>query len=772
MNQPKAILFLIFSLLVSNLFAQSSASSPTLEKEAMIVVYFETSKYDLDTSTQKIITEFIKNKKILEPFELRLRGFTDDVGNRSNNEKLASNRAAEIKKYLETLGISKERIKILDYEELTLDQNQDLSEQRQKNRKVELEYWTMPSKKLNNKELNAFFAANRKEAQQQYFLNAEQGIVLIGKQGTVIKIPANCFVDETGNIATGKITFTMQEVYSYQDMILQNLTTTSDGQQLETGGMLYLEAKDTAGSTLSIREGMRISATMASENAGLVGMQTFEGEEAEAEEDVIGDLSINWKATEDTVQRWVTRRILTSEGVFDYNGNLYYKSNLESLEINQVDLPVWNEGMPFKHQVKPSFKFRQPKAPKLKKVQNHTKETLKEKHPKRKNEQKKNYRKRIRIKYFALKKKDRKNRRKNKDIVKAYEKDSTEYAAKLRQHESNKLAYEDYQKRMKTVLQEMYLSVDGFSLNTYLNSYQSMYYFSNTALIQYKGMISYKDGLTKQLISLDPIGQELLAKLNNFSTKTLNREMGKSMYVSQDNLNMGRMFYNYRKKKRREVSSYTDELRELWLEVKDKEVLSASDLIKIRSKRKELEKQYNFRALTAFHREKVAAMKKTKLALQKFLVLENEFLAIKEEYDSIKSQYNLPGPIYRDTTYKLPSQRVNLLNVKNMGWINCDRFYQRNEPMLVEIKIKPEDNTYVYIVFKKRKSILFARASYDHFVVDNAPRNEKVQIIGLKKNGTDIEFFLEEGILKNLNGVKPKFEKKTKKELNAILAKL
>lgn len=774
MNQPKAILFLMFSLLVANLFAQNSISSTSLEKEGMTAVYFKTSQYLLDAASQEIINDFIKDKELLEPFEFRLRGFTDDVGNRSTNKQLASSRAEEVKKYLETLGVAEERIKILEYKELILDKSQDLVEQRQKNRRVEIELWKeknafLSAIKLNNEELNAFFAENRKEAQQQYFFDAQKGIVLRGKQGTVIRIPANCFVDEAGNIARGKITFTMQEVYTYRDMILQNLATTSDGQQLETGGMLYLEAKDSTGSILSIREGKGISANMASENASLRGMQTFEGEGGE----VVGDLSIDWKATQDTVQRRTVQAPAYSNS-FPYNNSAYTKSLFSSLEGKEATLQVWNERLPFKFYKKPSFKLRQPKNPKLRIVQNSTKEVLRERYKKGKKEKKETYRKRILNKYFALKKKDRKHRHKNKELIREYKKDSTQYAAKLRNYEASKIAYKESQRRIKTVLQEMALSADSFSLNRYVSSYQSLYHFSSTVFTNYDRMNFYMSEMENQLLDLDTIGQDFLVKANNISAQILNEEDIEIDNLSLDRSNLEQVFYKKRGKEKKKVKAYAAELQQLWAIIKDKKHLTASDLRKIRSKRREIEKQYDFRSLTTIYNQKMAAIKEAQPALKNFLSIEDEFLGMKEEYDSFRVQYNLPEPEIQSTTYQVAYSRYNILKVRDMGWINCDRFIGRGMKLLarVKINIKPTDNTYVYVVFKDMKSVMPTVFSEDHFAVMSVPSNAMVQIIGLRKNEDGLELFLEEGTLKKLNGVRPAFEKKTKKELNAILAKL
>jgi outer membrane protein OmpA-like peptidoglycan-associated protein len=773
MNLPKGILFLMFSLFVVNLFAQNSPSNSVLEKEAMTTVYFATNKYELDLSAQAIINDFIINKEASTSFELRLRGFTDDIGNRSSNETLALNRAMEVKEYLERAGVATKNIKILDCKELTLDSNNNLAEQRRENRRVALEYWTegkaaLSSVEFEHRELNAFFVNNRKEAQQAYSFEAAESFLLRADKGTLIKIPANCFVDQRGDSAKGTITFMVQEVYSYKDMILQNLATTSNEQQLETGGMLYLEAKDAQGNILSIREGKNISATMASQNATLTGMQTFEGKGSG------NGLSINWEATEDTVQRGANQR--ASGSTFSYYGNSYRKGNLDSLMLNFAALEVWNERMPTQSFSKPSFKLRKPRAPRLRKVYKETKETLREKYPKGKKEKKESYRKRIWSKYFALKKKDRKNHSKNKQLVKEYKKDSTKYAVGAKEYEANRMAYEENQTRMKTVLHETYLSVDHFSLDTYTKSYHAVNDFSNKVFNQEAELSFYKQELQNQLSASDTIGEDLLVQLNAISTEDLlgkNKEAMKEISASITLDRIAQKFYKRKESQRKSLESYTDELQRFWAYIKDKKQLSTYDLAKIRSKRKEIAKQYDYTALTRLHQTKEASMEKIKPVVSEFLKVENQLLAIQEAYDSLSLKYNLSKPESLYTNYET-DYRANVLKVSNMGWINCDRFYKTKEPLMARMKIdvKPTNNTYFYVVFKEIKSVMPASFAKDHFGIMRVPSNAAVQIIGLRKNGENIELSLNEGILKELNGLKPVFEKKTTEEMNTILATL
>ena len=90
---------------------------------------------------------------------------------------------------------------------------------------------------------NELFKISEKNNPTQYF-NISAGIdtVLYGIQGTRIYITANSLEFENGNTPTKKITISLKEVYTIAETILNNLSTTSNEQLLETSGMIKLMA--------------------------------------------------------------------------------------------------------------------------------------------------------------------------------------------------------------------------------------------------------------------------------------------------------------------------------------------------------------------------------------------------------------------------------------------------------------------------------------------------------------------------------------------------
>lgn len=89
--------------------------------------------------------------------------------------------------------------------------------------------------------IEAFFDENKPELQDFTLLGSSYQEVR-GESGTVIAIPPNAFVDQSGIPVTGNFTFELKEVYTPGDMIFEEKWTTSGGNILTSGGELYINA--------------------------------------------------------------------------------------------------------------------------------------------------------------------------------------------------------------------------------------------------------------------------------------------------------------------------------------------------------------------------------------------------------------------------------------------------------------------------------------------------------------------------------------------------
>lgn len=88
-----------------------------------------------------------------------------------------------------------------------------------------------------------------------YFENTGKQKIIVGKQGTKIIFPKECFTT-----IPKKIKVELKEFYSIPDMIKGNLSTqTKDGHILITGGMIYFNVYDENGDTLKLNKDITIN---------------------------------------------------------------------------------------------------------------------------------------------------------------------------------------------------------------------------------------------------------------------------------------------------------------------------------------------------------------------------------------------------------------------------------------------------------------------------------------------------------------------------------
>ena len=114
------------------------------------------------------------------------------------------------------------------------------------------------------------------ETSQIFTINSEKDTTLICKESTKLIIKANSFINSDNSKVTSKLKLNVTEFYKPSDILLANLTTTSNGALLETGGMLHIEAKQNE-SVLMLKESARIEIVFPSK-VKKENMQLFSGE--------------------------------------------------------------------------------------------------------------------------------------------------------------------------------------------------------------------------------------------------------------------------------------------------------------------------------------------------------------------------------------------------------------------------------------------------------------------------------------------------------------
>ena len=101
---------------------------------------------------------------------------------------------------------------------------------------------TSISEEVNSYASNEDLFGKYKTAPQTFSIDPTVEQKITGKQGTILIFPANSLVDKNGNTPQGKIQISLTECYDMADMIMNRLSTTSNGKMLETAGMVNVVA--------------------------------------------------------------------------------------------------------------------------------------------------------------------------------------------------------------------------------------------------------------------------------------------------------------------------------------------------------------------------------------------------------------------------------------------------------------------------------------------------------------------------------------------------
>jgi len=114
---------------------------------------------------------------------------------------------------------------------------------------------------------------------ETFDIDPTQDNVVEGENGTVIVLPKGCFKNGAGETVTGDVRIELAEALTMDNMLLSNLTTTSNGQPLETDGMIYFNAS-AGGEPLTIDKANPIYIEIPTEDRK-AGMQVYRGERDE-----------------------------------------------------------------------------------------------------------------------------------------------------------------------------------------------------------------------------------------------------------------------------------------------------------------------------------------------------------------------------------------------------------------------------------------------------------------------------------------------------------
>lgn len=271
----KMYLFLLLVFVVT-----SGARAQELLRES---VFFETDQHELTAAARQSLDELLEHTLDLSDFHLQILAFTDDRGSAAYNYQLALRRGQSVQHYLNSLGLEVEKSSVESLGEVAIEQPNE--QERSRNRRVDL---ILTAKWVNS--LSEVWEALDQDRLQEFTIDAGEESMVEGKAGTRVWIPEGAFTFADGQLPQGPITFRMKEAYAFGDMLIDGLSTQSDGQLLETGGMVFLQAEaDGRPLQLGANQAMAVALPTAELQEG---MQLFMGEQA-----ADGTLT-NWSATQ------------------------------------------------------------------------------------------------------------------------------------------------------------------------------------------------------------------------------------------------------------------------------------------------------------------------------------------------------------------------------------------------------------------------------------------------------------------------------------------
>lgn len=208
------------------------------QKQFSDLLFYDVDEHLLDDKAQSTLDSLIHRFYSYNDYQLQIIGHADAQGTQAYNKEIAAKRAATVEQYLTNAGIPKNKISVLSKGSDDPLENERFAHIDGGDRRVEI---------ISTADVfsNIDELLNQLGPQMQYVTidnSIDQNITL--KDGTDIFIPAKCIVyaDGSGEV-NGLVTIEVKESYDVIDFVAENLHTKTADEMLQTGGMIYINAK-------------------------------------------------------------------------------------------------------------------------------------------------------------------------------------------------------------------------------------------------------------------------------------------------------------------------------------------------------------------------------------------------------------------------------------------------------------------------------------------------------------------------------------------------
>ena len=265
----KKIILLVFTACFCSFHNQIAAQNRgNFDNENLVFrtnVYFDFGKSVLKSEASAKLTRQIDSlrNENYDIAQISLCGNTDAIGSDAANEVLSRNRCTAVQAFLMQRGVAKSQLKTVGKGELAPVADNETDNGRQQNRRVEVEVLLLKK---------AFVNVLAKKS-QNFAIRSGVDTMIVGAQGTVFRFRNDVFDVPKGT----KLNIAVREALTYPDMILDRLTTVSEGRLLETGGMIKLDVTDINGVAIPIKRGKTVQVRIPNDKQD-PRMQTFYGQ--------------------------------------------------------------------------------------------------------------------------------------------------------------------------------------------------------------------------------------------------------------------------------------------------------------------------------------------------------------------------------------------------------------------------------------------------------------------------------------------------------------
>ncbi|MBD77603.1 MAG: hypothetical protein CL840_01515 [Crocinitomicaceae bacterium] len=224
-----------------------SLSAEASKKVIKMSVYFETDKHELNDRFINELKHFVQENTKGKDFELLVQGHADHRGDLAYNDALSLRRANTVKNFIGEQGISKNLIELSFYGERNPKNHSKSSQHLSQNRRVDVilniyEFET----------LEEIQDALKENSVSSFELDPRQEVLLKANNGSRVYIQPNSFVDQNGNLVNERVTVEISEAIKTEEWVANNLSTKTNGELLESGGMLKISAITESGTRVNI----------------------------------------------------------------------------------------------------------------------------------------------------------------------------------------------------------------------------------------------------------------------------------------------------------------------------------------------------------------------------------------------------------------------------------------------------------------------------------------------------------------------------------------